>query len=80
MDTTLSATDLAKLINRCAGVAVTGEQISYSGLSFDELGVDSLGLLGVVAELQRSHGMSRDVDIAPDQSPRELLTLLSGKA
>lgn len=80
MDTTISATDLAEVINRCAGVAVTGEQISCSGLSFNELGVDSLGVMGVVAELQRNHGMSREVDIAPDQSPRELLTLLTGRA
>ncbi|HEX6340302.1 acyl carrier protein [Umezawaea sp.] len=80
MDTTLSPTDLAALINRCTGVAVTGDQVCFSQQSFDELGVDSLGLMGVVAELQRNHGMSREVDVAPDQSPRELLSLLTGRA
>ena len=80
MDTTISPTDLAALINRCTGVAVTGEQLCQSRLSFDELGVDSLGLMGVVAELQRHHGITREIDIAPEQSPRELLTQLTGTA
>jgi len=80
VDTTLSPTDLAALINRCTGVAVTGDQVRFSQQSFDELGVDSLGLMGVVAELQREHGMSRGVDVAPNQSPRELLSLLTGEA
>ena len=80
MDTTLSPSELAALINRCTGVAVTGDQVCFSQLSFDELGVDSLGLMGVVAELQRDHGMSRGVDVAPNQSPRELLSLLTGRA
>jgi minimal PKS acyl carrier protein len=80
MDAPLSPQDLAALISRCTGVTVTGDQVVDAGLSFDDLGVDSLGLMGVLAELQRNHGAPRDVDMDPRQSPRELLTLLTGKA
>ncbi|MFJ6671908.1 acyl carrier protein [Actinosynnema sp. NPDC091369] len=80
MDTNLSPDDLAALISRCTGVTVTGEQVTDSARTFDDLGVDSLGLMGVVAELQRNHGMPRDVELEPSQSPRELLTLLAGRA
>lgn len=80
MDAHLSPNDLAALISRCTGVTVTGEQVTDPRRSFDDLGVDSLGLMGVLAELQRNHGMSRDVDMQPDQSPQELLSLLTGKA
>ncbi|ONI88817.1 hypothetical protein ALI22I_17750 [Saccharothrix sp. ALI-22-I] len=80
MDAHLSPNDLAALISRCTGVTVTGEQVTDSDRTFDDLGVDSLGLMGVLAELQRNHGMSRDVDMQPDQSPLELLNLVSGRA
>ena len=80
MDTNLSPNDLAALISRCTGVTVTGDQVTDASHSFDDLGVDSLGLMGVVAELQRKHGMPRDVELEPNQSPRELLSLLAGRA
>ncbi|WP_158848667.1 acyl carrier protein [Saccharothrix deserti] len=80
MDKQLSPNDLAALISRCTGVTVTGEQVTDAGRSFADLGVDSLGLMGVLAELQRNHGMSRSVDMQPNQSPRELLALLGGRA
>lgn len=80
MDAHLSPDDLATLISRCTGVTVTAEQVTDPQRTFDDLGVDSLGLMGVIGELQRNHGMSRDVDMQPDQSPRELLSLLSGGA
>ncbi|MEV8441653.1 acyl carrier protein [Actinosynnema sp. NPDC051121] len=76
----LSANDLAALISRCTGVTVTADQVTDPQRTFDDLGVDSLGLLGVIGELQRNHGMSRDVDMQPDRSPRELLSLLGERA
>jgi minimal PKS acyl carrier protein len=80
VDTHFTPNDLAALISRCTGVTVTGAQVIDSGRTFDDLGVDSLGLMGVLAELQRNHGMSRNVDMQPDQSPLDLLYLLAGKA
>lgn len=80
MDARLSPTELAALISRCTGVPVTDEQVTDARRSFADLGVDSLGLMGVLAELQRNHGMSREVDMQPDQSPQELLSLLAGRA
>jgi minimal PKS acyl carrier protein len=80
VDTRLSPDDLAALISRCTGVPVTGEQVTDPARTFDDLGVDSLGLMGVLAQLQRDHGVSRDVELRPHQSPRELLALLPGRA
>ncbi|MCG8927355.1 acyl carrier protein [Lentzea sp. CC55] len=79
MDTRLSPDDLAALISRCTGVPVTGEQVTDPGHTFDDLGVDSLGLMGVLSELQRHHGVPKDADLRPHQSPRELLALLPGE-
>jgi minimal PKS acyl carrier protein len=80
VDTRLSPDDLAALISRCTGVPVTGEQVTDPDRTFDDLGVDSLGLMGVLAQLQRDHGVSRDAELRPHQSPRELLALLPGRA
>ena len=80
MDTNFSPNELAALISRCTGVTVTGAQVTDATRSFDDLGVDSLGLMGVLAELQRDHGVSRDAELRPHQSPRELLALLPGRA
>ncbi|SEF80278.1 Phosphopantetheine attachment site [Saccharopolyspora kobensis] len=76
----LSSIALAALISRCTGVPVTGDQVDDAGQSFAELGVDSLGLLGVVAQLQRDCGLSETVDLNTDHSPRDLLLLLDGRA
>ncbi|RKT87396.1 minimal PKS acyl carrier protein [Saccharopolyspora antimicrobica] len=76
----LSSITLASLISRCTGVAVTGDQIDDAGQSFAELGVDSLGLLGVMAQLQRDYGLPETVDVNTDHSPRDLLLLLDGRA
>ncbi|MEU7481927.1 acyl carrier protein [Lentzea sp. NPDC042327] len=80
MDTRLSPDDLAALISRCTGVPVTSEQVTDPGRTFDDLGVDSLGVMGVLAELQRDHGVSKDAELLTHQSPRELLALLPGRA
>ncbi|MFE2752286.1 acyl carrier protein [Actinosynnema sp. NPDC059335] len=77
MDSNLSPADLAALISRCTGVVVTAEDVTDPRRTFDDLGVDSLGLMGVLAELQRNHGMPRDVDMQADRSPRELLSALT---
>ncbi|SDF47087.1 minimal PKS acyl carrier protein [Lentzea fradiae] len=79
MDTRLSPDDLAALISRCTGVPVTGEQVTDPSRTFDDLGVDSLGVMGVLSELQRNHGVPKDADLRPHQSPRELLALLPGR-
>lgn len=80
MNADLSPAELAALISRCTGVTVTAQQVTDPQHTFDDLGVDSLGLMGVLGELQRNHGMPRDVDMQPDRSPHELLSLLSERA
>ncbi|MGM1059875.1 phosphopantetheine-binding protein [Saccharothrix sp. Mg75] len=80
MDTTPSPTDLAALISRCTGVAVTGDQLTDGRATFADLGVDSLGLMGVLAELKRHHGLPQDVDLDAEQPTGELLTALTGRA
>lgn len=80
MQANLSPVDLASLISRCTGVVVTAEEVTDPRCTFEDLGVDSLGLMGVLGELRRDHGIPPDVDLRPDRSPRELLSLLSGRA
>ncbi|GAA3463098.1 MULTISPECIES: phosphopantetheine-binding protein [Saccharothrix] len=80
MDTTPSPTELAGLISRCTGVVVTEDRLTDGSTTFADLDVDSLGLMGVLAELKRNHGLPADVDMTTQQSPRELLTALTGKA
>jgi aromatase len=79
MDATLSTRDLAALISRCTGVTVTDRQVDDTALSFTDLGIDSLGVLGVVAELQRNHGAPPDADLGADRSPHELFALLPAR-
>lgn len=76
MDATPSTGDLAALISRCTGVPVTDRQVADADLSFADLGIDSLGVLSVLGELQRSHGAPADAELTAERSPRELFALL----
>lgn len=78
MDTPFPA-ELAGLISRCTGVTLTDRQLADPTKTFSDLGIDSLGLMGVLAELKRSHGVHRDVEMNTEQTPRELLAVLESE-
>ncbi|MFF4712931.1 acyl carrier protein [Streptomyces eurythermus] len=73
MPTTLTAEELAAVITTCAGVPVTAGQITaVPAAAFEELGIDSLGVLGIVTELENRFGIQLGDD--PDaRSPQDLL-------
>lgn len=63
----LTYAELVPLIERCTGVRVTADQLAAPDAEFVTLGVDSLGLLGVVAELERRYAtpLGTDAEQAP---------------
>ncbi|MFE6055977.1 acyl carrier protein [Kitasatospora sp. NPDC056446] len=52
--------DLATLIKTRAGVQVSVDELAEPGRMFLDLGVDSLGALGVLADLENRYGVSID--------------------
>lgn len=58
MTVELNSTDLATLLKQKAGVTVDPLDLDRPGATFEDFGVDSLGLLAVVGELENRHGRS----------------------
>jgi minimal PKS acyl carrier protein len=56
MTVELTSTDLATLLKQKAGITVDPLDLDRPGATFEEFGVDSLGLLAVVGELENRHG------------------------
>ncbi|MFB7124187.1 acyl carrier protein [Kitasatospora xanthocidica] len=52
--------ELATLVRTRAGVQVTAEELAEPGRMFLDLGVDSLGVLGVLADVENRYGVSVD--------------------
>ncbi|KWW98073.1 acyl carrier protein [Carbonactinospora thermoautotrophica] len=76
----LTFEELASVINSCAGVPVSGEELAGDPLrSFADLNVDSLGLLGIVAELERRYGIPLGTEAEQCASPHELLNFVNAQ-
>ena len=58
MTVELTSMELATLLKTKAGVTVDPLDLDRPGATFEEFGVDSLGLLAVVGELENRHGLS----------------------
>ncbi|MBU6532292.1 phosphopantetheine-binding protein [Streptomyces sp. NPDC057245] len=71
--TALSHETLAEVISRCAGATTDAATLRTARPTFAELGVDSLGLLGIVAELEQVLGIPLGADAEQSTSPDELL-------
>lgn len=71
--TALSHETLAEVISRCAGATTDGAVLRSARPTFAELGVDSLGLLGIVAELEQLLGIQLGPEAEQSESPDELL-------
>jgi minimal PKS acyl carrier protein len=69
--------ELAAMIKECAGVTVDPAALSRRpDLTFEELGVDSLGVLGVVAALENRYGIRLAGDTEQSQRPDQLRALV----
>ncbi len=78
MSKPMSIDDLRSILISCAGGDEDALRRDISGISFDELGDDSLALIEMAATLQRDHGVViSDEQITEVRSPGELLTLIN---
>jgi minimal PKS acyl carrier protein len=78
MTAVLTMEELAALMKKGAGVTVDpADMAARPDSGFDEWGLDSLGLLGIVGELENRHGRPMPADAERCRSPREFLDLVN---
>ncbi|MCX4759925.1 acyl carrier protein [Streptomyces sp. NBC_01275] len=74
----ITVEELAELMKKCAGATVLPEDLQRQYESgFDVLGVDSLGLLGIVGELENRYDTPMPPDAERSKSPRQFLELVN---
>ncbi|WP_328873887.1 acyl carrier protein [Streptomyces sp. NBC_00287] len=77
--TQLTFEELAALMKKAAGVTVDPHELERrADAPFADFGLDSLGLLGVVGELENRHGRALPTDAERCKSPRAFLALVDG--
>lgn len=72
----ITMTELGELLSASSGVRVTAADLA-AVLTFDELGLDSLALLGVIASIERDRGVALPTEAQETRSVREFLALLN---
>jgi minimal PKS acyl carrier protein len=78
MSSRLTYQELASLMKSCAGLTVDPQAMETSPESaFADFGLDSLGLLGIVAELENRHGVPLGADTEQCKTPRAFLDLVN---
>ncbi|MFE7531111.1 acyl carrier protein [Kitasatospora sp. NPDC057542] len=77
MNNTLNYPELAALLQARAGVAVDPGDLARPGAEFEAFGIDSLGLLGVVGELENRHGLKVTSGAESAKTPVEFLQLVN---
>ncbi|NUJ99775.1 acyl carrier protein [Streptomyces lunaelactis] len=74
----LTLEELAALMKKGAGLTVDpADMASRPHAGFDEFGLDSLGLLGIVGELENRHGRPLPADADRCKTPQEFLDLVN---
>lgn len=73
----ITVEELSELMKKCTGVTVAPEELRGAEAAFDHLGVDSLGLLGIVGELENRYGTPMPPDAERSKSPRQFLDLVN---
>lgn len=77
MSSRLTFEELASLMKSCAGLTVDPRAMETSPDStFADFGLDSLGLLGIVAELENRHGLQLGADAEQCRTPGAFLDLV----
>ncbi|MFE9170579.1 acyl carrier protein [Streptomyces kebangsaanensis] len=78
MSDRITVEELSDLMKRTAGVAVSPQELAERpDTAFEELGIDSLGLLGIVGELENRHGVPMPPDAEHCKTPRKFLDLVN---
>jgi minimal PKS acyl carrier protein len=79
MSDRITVEELAGLMKKAAGVTVAPEELQQRYDSgFDTFGIDSLGLLGIVGELENRYNASMPSDAEKSRSPRQFLEVVNG--
>ncbi|WP_338894669.1 acyl carrier protein [Streptomyces sp. TG1A-60] len=79
MSDRITVEELAELMKKAAGVTVAPEELQQRyDAGFDAVGIDSLGLLGIVGELENRYGTPMPQDAEKSKSPRQFLELVNG--
>ncbi|MFJ8593392.1 acyl carrier protein [Streptomyces sp. NPDC093598] len=73
----ITVEELAELMKKCAGATVSPEELRREGTVFEALGVDSLGLLGIVGELENRYGTPMPPDAERSKTPGQFLDLVN---
>ncbi|WP_367324897.1 acyl carrier protein [Streptomyces sp. HUAS ZL42] len=78
MSDRITVEELSELMKKAAGVTVAAEELQQRYDSgFDALGIDSLGLLGIVGELENRYGTPMPPDAERCKTPRQFLDLVN---
>ncbi|MEX0171073.1 phosphopantetheine-binding protein [Streptomyces sp. LMG1-1-1.1] len=76
--TALTFDELAALMKKAAGVTVDARELEKApDQPFTTLGLDSLGLLGIVGELETSYSVALPTDAERSKTPAEFLSLVN---
>jgi minimal PKS acyl carrier protein len=77
-DHPLTVDQLASVITSCAGAYVEAQTLhDQPTATFADLGVDSLGVLGIVTELENRYGIRLGVNTEVYQTPHDLRVLVN---
>ncbi|MFJ8199855.1 acyl carrier protein [Streptomyces sp. NPDC096152] len=78
MSDRITVEELSALMKKAAGITVGPQELEgRADAGFEELGIDSLGLLGIVGELENRHGTPMPADAERCKTPREFLALVN---
>lgn len=74
----LTVTELSALMKKGAGITVDAAAMDRDpDVPFEVYGLDSLGLLGIVGELENRYGRALPPDADRCRTPREFLDLVN---
>ncbi|MGW7019550.1 acyl carrier protein [Streptomyces decoyicus] len=78
MNAQLTLNELAALMKSAAGLTVDPKELANRpDATFTEFGLDSLGLLGIVGELENRQGRTMPTDAERCKTPRDFLDLVN---
>lgn len=78
MSDRITVEELSELMKKTAGIAVSPQELAERpDMDFEEIGIDSLGLLGIVGELENRHGVPMPPDAERCKTPRKFLDLVN---
>ncbi|MEV5885998.1 acyl carrier protein [Streptomyces sp. NPDC052020] len=78
MSDRITVEELSELMKKAAGVTVPAEDLrERQDSGFDTFGIDSLGLLGIVGELENRYGTPMPPDAERSKTPRQFLGLVN---